>query len=282
MMSSGCDRTSEMTAWRAWSCCKKDTHTSTHTQKFGNRVWSWRLFLCSQPDQLKQPDGRQRSNLTYYYQTQWLQWSPHSKTEAAPGFASDAQQFKTKHGWLVIVAVQLVLNIRRNLLHSVTNILTSCWTHKGRCILMMELQKQIYMVYFNIELWYRNILTRIFWKCVNVHIKLDKNNGYASMPCSRSVLLFSWLHNMTSDKVIYEESEAKIRFERELDQQAGLKTAKSQPASFLPSVHYPVLLEMTFIRNERIKKINNAPLFNKCQQVSRLCQTEKGLFFLFF
>lgn len=54
---------------------------------------------------------------------------------------------------------------------------------------------------------------------------------------------------MTSDKVIYEESEAKIRFERELDQQAGLKTAKAQPASFLPSVLYPVLLEMNFIRN---------------------------------
>lgn len=90
MMSSGCDRTSEMAAWWAWSCCQKDTHT----QKSGYQVWSWRLFLCSQPDQLKQPDGRQRSNLTYYYQTQWLQWSPHSKTAATAGFASDAQQFK--------------------------------------------------------------------------------------------------------------------------------------------------------------------------------------------
>lgn len=49
---------------------------------------------------------------------------------------------------------------------------------------------------------------------------------------------------MTSDKGIYLESEAKIIFERELDQQAGLNTAKSQPASFLPSVLYPVLLEI--------------------------------------
>lgn len=64
------------------------------------------------------------------------------------------------------------------------------------------------------------------------------------MSCSRSMLLFSWLHNMTSDKGIYLESEAKIIFERELDQQAGLNTAKSQLASFLPSVLHPVLLEI--------------------------------------